>query len=276
MSSNNNNQNLPTTPENSQQQGYHPVMDPTLLNSSFLMSPMSNYPLSPIQQQHLFQTLHNFSPPPQSQSQQQYHSQQLFQSQQQFQSQQFQNQQFSSQQFQTHPETQQLNVIPDDDDEDEAKPEGELQQRKGRAPTKKWTHEEEKMLAMSWCDISEDQVKGKYQSKDQFWERGYAIQRDLHKLLQSTVKWRKRGVNLEKKTKDTFHQDTNGVFKFEHVWELVRNNSKWLQLETLEKLGRTSKRSKFSIPIRQHFDVDLNSTEDEISGTRERQRGPVF
>ena len=34
-------------------------------------------------------------------------------------------------------------------------------------------------------------------------------------------------------------------------------------------MGRTSKRSKFNIPTRQHFDVDLNSTEDEISETRE-------
>ncbi|KAL4585250.1 hypothetical protein LXL04_009866 [Taraxacum kok-saghyz] len=93
---------LPTNLEKSQQ-GYRPIIDPAMWNSS-----LSNYLFSLIQQQQLFQT---FSPPPPSQSQQQ---------------------------FQAQPEPQQPNVIPNDD---------KVEQRKGRTLTKKWTHEEEKILA---------------------------------------------------------------------------------------------------------------------------------
>ena len=107
------------------------------------------------------------------------------------------------------------------------------------------------MLAMSWCDISEDQVKGKDQSKDQFWERITArfckvmkksptyrthnqcnskwanmnkVVMQLNEIYTNYYNQPRSGENeasIWKKTKDTFHQDTNGAFKFEHVWELV-------------------------------------------------------
>ncbi|KAL4556107.1 hypothetical protein LXL04_038748 [Taraxacum kok-saghyz] len=152
MSSNNNNQNLRKTPGSSRQQGYRPVIDPAMWRSNFPMSPMSNYPLSPIQQQQqLFQTFQAF---PQSQAQTDFNS---YQSQQQFHSQQ---QLQSQQQFQTQPETQQPNVIRDDEAEEENEP------RNGQASIKKWTHEEEIVLRAAWCNLSEDQVIGKNQQKD--------------------------------------------------------------------------------------------------------------
>ncbi|KAL4567649.1 hypothetical protein LXL04_023238 [Taraxacum kok-saghyz] len=75
--------------------------------------------------------------------------------------------------------------------------------------------------------------------------------------------------HIAAKTEHTFHKYTNGAFKFKHVWALVMNNPKWKQLETTEKLGRTSKQSKLNTSSMQHFNVDLNSNNDEVLETRE-------